>query len=65
MNKNGTLREAMEEEDELYRAAIKSAAYEYESHGDPRRLQAHLDELAEGSKARQRELFRRYNNGKT
>lgn len=52
-----TLLEEMELEDEIFRGALKRAAYEFESHGDPRVLQQYIDELSVGCKARMHALF--------
>ena len=54
----------VEDEDHLIREAVKSAAYNYESHGDPAAFQRHLEELLEGSKARYRDIFAKYGYGK-
>lgn len=54
----------IEDEDHLIREAVKSAAYNYESHGDPAIFQRHIDELLEGSKARYRDIFAKYGYGK-
>jgi hypothetical protein len=59
-NAYGNFRAEMEQEDELLRSAVKQAAYEYDSHGDPERFNRHLQELCEGSKARMRVLFEKY-----
>lgn len=54
----------IEDEDHLIREAVKSAAYNYESHGDAAVFQRHIDELIEGSKARYRDIFAKYGYGK-
>lgn len=55
-----SMHEEMAEEDHIVREAVKRAAYEFESHDDPRNFQAHIEEILEGSKARQREIFARH-----
>lgn len=54
----------IEDEDHLIREAVKSAAYNYESHGDPEIFQRHIEELLEGSKARYRDIFAKFGYGK-
>lgn len=51
------LRVAIEEEDQRCRADVKRVAYEYESHGDVKRLHEELEEVLFQSKDRLRQLF--------
>lgn len=57
---SGALRAAIEEEDIRFHEAIKRAAYEFDDRGNPDAFHAHIAELMEGSKARQRALFNEY-----